>query len=100
MSTHEAPSAAAVNATVARWAAKHPELAARLQRAAALVANVVPGYMPYIFFVEGSEGASYIVRVNRAEKTSTCNCPDSSVRGAHCKHRLAAALFDAAKENK
>jgi len=99
MPAHEAPTAAAVNATVARWAAKHPDLTDRLHRAAALVANVTPGRMPHVFFVEGSEGASYIVRVNKGAKTSTCNCPDSTQRGAHCKHRLATALYLAAKES-
>ncbi len=92
MPAHEAPTAAAVTATLARWTAKHPELAA-------LVANVTPGRMAHVYFVEGSEGSSYIVRVDRVAKSSTCTCPDSTARGAHCKHRLAVALYEAAKEN-
>lgn len=99
MPAHDAPTTAAVNATVTRWAQKHPELTDRLHRAAALVANVTPGRLPHVFFVEGSGGASYIVRVNRADKSSTCTCPDSTQRGAHCKHRLAVALYEAAKES-
>ena len=96
---HEVPSSLAVNTTAARWARKHPELSDRIERAKALVANVTPGRLPHVFFVEGSSGKSYTVRVNREEKTSTCTCPDSVHRGNHCKHRLAVALFATAKED-
>ena len=88
------PTSIAVNKLVSKWQAKHPELTARLNRAVSLVANVSRGFCPWVYFVEGSDGHSYIVRVNRKEHTSTCTCPDSTERGAHCKHRLAVALFD------
>lgn len=91
------PTASAVNATVARWSARHPELADRLERAAALVANVTPGdRSPDVFFVEGSDGHRYMVRVNRQARTSTCTCPDHMTRDIRCKHILAAALVERA----
>lgn len=92
----EAPTSAAVNDTVARWSAKHPDLGPRMERAKALVANVKPGRCDHVYFVESAPTQDYIVRVNRRARTSTCNCPDSTLRGAHCKHRLAAALFESA----
>jgi len=95
---HQVPSSLAVNTTAARWARKHPELSDRLERAKALVANVTPGRLPHVFFVEGSAERSYIVRINRETQSSTCTCPDSR-KDNHCKHRLATALFVAAKED-
>ena len=89
-----APVAATVNALVSRWAAMYPDLAERLARAAALVANVRRGdYSRDVFFVEGSEGHSYMVRVNRKTRTSTCTCPDHQERQLRCKHILAVALL-------
>lgn len=78
----------------ARWSLAHPELAPRLERAVGLVGGVVRGRFPHVFFVGGSEGASYIVRVNRRARTSTCTCPDHKNRGGRCKHILAAALVE------
>lgn len=94
MPTTTTPAASNVNALAARWTARHPELRGRMERAIALVANVTPGRMSHVFFVEGSEGTSYIVRVNRRERTSTCTCPDHENRGGRCKHILAAALWE------
>jgi hypothetical protein len=89
--------ASAVFALVAKWSARHPELADRLERAAALVANVTPGdYSPNVFFVEGSDGHRYLVRVNRKARTSTCSCLDHQMRGFKCKHVLAVALCEKA----
>lgn len=92
------PPAARVNALVARWSEMHPELSARLERAAALVANVVPGdRSPNVFFVEGSDGHRYTVRVNRQARTSTCSCPDHTNRDIRCKHILSVAILVAAQ---
>lgn len=91
------PTAAAVNALVAKWSAKHPDLADRLERAAALVDNVTATVSPDLFKVEGSFGHQYVVRVNRAAKTSTCTCPDHQKRIDRCKHILAAAFHEAAR---
>jgi hypothetical protein len=91
------PEASTVVAIANRWAAKHPEAVARIARAIALVANVQPGdYSPRVFFVEGSEGHRYMVQVDRASRTSTCTCQDHA-KGMHCKHRWAAALFEAGR---
>lgn len=94
--SNTAPTHAAVATTAARWAAKNPELAPRMERAVALVANVTSTVSPEMFMVEGSYGHQYVVRVNRAARTSTCTCPDHG-KGHHCKHRLAVALYVAAK---
>jgi hypothetical protein len=77
------------------WAQKHPELKDRIERALALTGGITRGRMPYIFFVEG-QGDRYMVRVNEQMGTSTCSCPDS-MKGNHCKHRLATALLVAAE---
>jgi hypothetical protein len=80
-----------------KWAGMHPGLATRLERAIALVANVIPGdFSPNVFFVEGSEGHRYMVRVDRKNRTSSCTCADSKVHGDRCKHRLAVALYETA----
>lgn len=79
-----------------KWAAKHPSLAKRLERAVALVANVTPGdYSSNVYFVEGSDNHRYMVRIDRKNRISTCTCRDSQ-DGFHCKHRLATALFETA----
>lgn len=89
-------SAAKINTLAARWTAKHPELKARMERAKGLVAQVTPGRFPHVYFVASAteEGVSYIVRVNRKARTSTCTCPDHGQRGGRCKHILASALFE------
>lgn len=98
MNALQVPPAAVVNKLVRRWAARHPELTERLDRAAALVANVRPGDLsPNVFFVEGSDGHRYFVCVNRRERKSSCSCPDHLNRAIKCKHILACALLDAAK---
>ena len=80
------------------WAAKRPELEARINRALALVSNVTPGDLsPNVYFVEGSAGHNYMVKINRRDRTSTCTCPDAE-KGNHCKHRLAVALFERGRE--
>lgn len=89
------PSAQDVARIARKWAEKHPNLATRIERAVALVALVTPGDLPHVFFVEGSEGRRYVVRVDG--RASTCTCPDSGT-GHHCKHRLAAALFVAGQK--
>ena len=94
MATKSAPLASNVNRLASKWTAAHPELRGRMERAIALVANVTPGRMSHVFFVEGSEGAKYIVRVNRRERSSSCTCPDHENRGGRCKHILAAALWE------
>ena len=96
MPTTTTPAAQNVNALAARWTARHPELRGRMERAIALVANVTPGRMSHVFFVASAteEGISYIVRVNRKARTSTCTCPDHQQRGGRCKHILAAALWE------
>lgn len=88
------PAADTVNILAARWAARHPDLASRLGSAKALVANVQPGdRSPNVFFVEGSAGRRYMVRVNRQARTSSCTCPDHGKRGGRCKHILAVAFW-------
>lgn len=92
--------ASAVNAVINNWAAKHPGLRARLHRAVALLDNVRPGdRSPNVFFIEGSYGNKYMVRVNRAQKSSSCNCPDHQNRNVKCKHILAAALYERLSKN-
>lgn len=99
MTTKTIPTAATVNAIAASWAARFPESAERIERAIALVDNVTEGDRSNrVFFVEGSEGHRYMVRVDWASKESTCTCPDSTERGAHCKHRWAAALVVAGRK--
>lgn len=94
-----APSATVVAALAKVWIEKNPALKARIERAVALVANVRPGdRSPNVFFVEGSHGRTYMVRVNRAHKTSACECEDFLGRGIRCKHRLAAALYEKGQE--
>ncbi len=87
-----APPATVVNALARGWAAKHPDLTKRIQRAVALVANVEPGASGFTFVVEG-ETDTYLVKVNQAERTSTCTCADHTYRATRCKHILAVALF-------
>jgi len=80
------------------WATRHPDLASRINRAVALVSNVLPGdRSPDVYFVEGSAGRQYMVRVNRRDRTSACTCPDHG-KGNHCKHRIACALFEKGRE--
>ncbi len=71
------------------WAAKHPYMDDRMERAIALTGNITQ-LDKYRFRVEGV-GGTYNVRVNYRRKTSTCSCPDSR-KGFHCKHALAVAL--------
>ena len=85
------PNASVVNALVAKWAAKHPDLADRLERAAALVANVRGSGSTFV--VEGSDGHHYTVKVDRKARTSSCTCPDHKKRGLRCKHVLSVALI-------
>ena len=94
----DAPAASEVARLASVWVAKHPELTERIQRAVALVANVDPigPFGKGTFFVEGSDGHKYMVRVDRAARVSECTCLDS-VKGHHCKHRLAVALYVAAQ---
>jgi len=81
-------------ALVARWAAKHPELKTRLERAAFIVENVRRTPDPNLYVVKSAtSGQEYLVKINRWAKRSTCSCPDSR-KGHHCKHRLAAALYE------
>ncbi len=91
MSNLSCPAATTVNALARAWSAKHPELQARIERAVALVANV-EAVDHDIFVVEG-ERDFYEVRIDPKGHRSTCSCPDSTARKAHCKHRLACALF-------
>jgi hypothetical protein len=82
---------------VARWAALHPELKDRLERAVFLLENVQASNHPDIYLVRSSSGRGrYTVRVDRQAKTSTCNCQDSA-NGHWCKHRLATALYEKAR---
>jgi hypothetical protein len=79
---------------VARWSAKRPELADRLERALFLVDSVRPTVHPDRYEVTSSTGrVIYTVRIDRRYRTSACNCPDNA-KGNHCKHRLAAALYE------
>lgn len=87
------PSATTIQALVASWSEKHPEMRTRIYRAVALVSNVTPASAT-VFYVEGSEGKRYMVKVNRRERTSTCTCEDHVFRGVKCKHVLAAGLFE------
>ncbi len=94
-----APTAQTVQALARLWSEKNPDLKARIYRAVALVANVQPGdKSPNVFFVEGSSGRRYMVRVNRAQKTSSCTCEDHTCRGIRCKHILSAALWERGME--
>lgn len=79
---------------VARWAAKHPELRARLERAAFLIENVQRTPDPDLYVVgSATSGREYLVKINRWARSSTCTCPDSR-KGHHCKHRLVVALYE------
>jgi hypothetical protein len=89
------PIASAVATKASKWAFKRPELADRIDRAGALVANVNKTAHPDVYVVEGSHGHKYLVRVHRDAKTSECTCPDSG-KGNHCKHRIAVALLEVA----
>lgn len=81
---------------VARWSAKHPRLKDRLERALFLVDHVHETTHPDRYLVDSSTGrGSYVVRIDRRTKTSSCTCPDNA-RGHHCKHRLAVALYELA----
>jgi hypothetical protein len=92
------PTAQQVNGLVAKWSRRHPELAERLERAAAMVANVTALDPNRNFFlVEGSNEHTYIVSVNRHARTSTCSCPDHENRSIRCKHILSVALIEAAQ---
>jgi hypothetical protein len=89
----QTPSAAAVNNLRNGWAALHPDLVGRLDRAVALVANVTPGdRSEHVFFVEGSNGRQYMVRVD-PKAHSTCTCPDHKRTGSWCKHVLAVMFY-------
>jgi uncharacterized Zn finger protein len=89
------PNVSAAAAKANKWAARHPDLGSRLERALALIANVSSTLHPDVYVVEGSHGHKYMVRINRSEKTSECTCPDHA-KGHHCKHRLSVALYEAA----
>lgn len=89
------PTASSVATKASKWASKRPELADRIDRAVALVANVNKTAHPDVYVVEGSFGHKYMVRIDRAGKTSECTCPDHQ-KGHHCKHRLAVALLEVA----
>jgi len=92
------PSFQTISGLARTWAVQHPELSARIARAVALVSNVLPGdRSPDVYFVEGSAGRQYMVRVNRRDRTSACTCPDHG-KGNHCKHRIACALFEKGRE--
>ena len=81
-------------ALVVRWAAKHPELKDRLERAAFIVENVQRTPDPDLYVVKSATSfREYLVKVNRWNRSSTCSCPDSR-KGHHCKHRLAVALYE------
>jgi len=98
MTTPAAPSATTVAKLASRWAARHPASAERIERAVALVANVEHGDRSHrVFFVEGSQGHRYMVRVDWRAHEAACTCPDA-VKGNRCKHRWAAALFVAARK--
>jgi len=93
------PNLSTIQGIARAWATRHPELAARIARAIALVSNVQPGdRSPDVYFVEGSAGHRYMVRVNRGDRTSTCTCVDHSCRGMKCKHIIAAGLFERGRE--
>lgn len=74
----------------AKWAAKHPHLKSRIERAVALTGGV-KSQCEGVYVVEGSNGAEYIVSVDFDKGMSTCTCEDHR-RGQHCKHRIAVAL--------
>jgi hypothetical protein len=85
------------NRLAKEWAAKHPDLDKRLQRAIALVPNVHPSSANRdMFVVEGSGGNCYTVRVNRKLRISACTCEDFIRRQERCKHILACALYEKA----
>lgn len=77
------------------WTSMHPELKERLERAVFLLDNVEATLCPGIYKVrsENQKRVQYVVRVDRANRSSTCSCPDSQ-KGNHCKHRLAVALVE------
>lgn len=78
-----------------RWAAKHPELRSRLERALALTGEVTRKG-PTLFSVAGERD---IYNVKITGNTSTCTCPDFVNRSIHCKHRLAVALVVTAEKD-
>jgi len=85
------------NQVAREWAGKYPELSERLERAVALVANVAKGDVPDTFYVEGSFGHHYVVKVDRSSKRrTTCTCPDHQKRHLRCKHIWACALVETA----
>jgi hypothetical protein len=88
-----------VNRLVASWSARHPELDSRLKRAVALLDNVhMSATDPNVFSVEGSQGHLYTVRVDRANRVSSCTCEDHTRRNDRCKHILACALHEILNE--
>lgn len=72
---------------VEKWSARRPELRSRLERAVALTGGV-RSQGEGTFVVEGVT-QEYIVGVE--DGRSSCTCQDT-LRGNHCKHRLACAL--------
>lgn len=93
-------SGARIMAVAKDWESKNPDLAKRMRRAVALTGGILQNAQnKRVFYVEG-EGDIYRVTVDPSSRSSSCTCPDSSTRGAHCKHRLAVGLVYAARGNK
>jgi hypothetical protein len=79
-----------------KWIIKYPYLKERIQKALALITNV-KAQGEGVYVVIGDSGRDYIVWADPSSGQSTCTCEDS-IRGNHCKHRLAAALIHASSK--
>jgi hypothetical protein len=95
-------SLATLRRVLARGQQAHPELAARMQRAAEIVAfrKIAPAVngQPGCFWVESSDGSTeYWVRQDPRGnfRFDSCSCPDAQQRGSPCKHTIAVRLFAA-----
>lgn len=92
-STAQHTSPARLCALLANGIAAYPTLAARMDKAARLVASgaVYPGATGYAVRSECTSGETYWVTPDG------CTCPDFAYRGAYCKHQLAVGLLEASR---
>ena len=97
-STSPAISLATLRAVLAKGQAAHPELAARMQRAATIVAlrRIQPGQgAGWWVQSEEGDGEYWVFQDGSGWRDDRCTCADYRHRGGPCKHAVAVRLLQA-----
>ena len=99
-SSAPAISLATLRMVLAKGQAAHPDLAAKMERAARIVAlrRIEPGRAsPTIYWVQSEEHPEqeYLVHLAASYRDDRCNCPDYQRRVGPCKHAMAVRLLQA-----